>query len=94
MPVTEVTRRAIIDELTIAKLFWWGDLAEPVFLNRLYVLSSLPSYDLRFADAAADMTPGEQPRLGRTIGSSLTPDSISIATTSCSCDSFPRQSIR
>ncbi len=55
MAITEITRRAIIDELKISDLYWWGDLAEPDFLDRIYPLSELPSYDPRFSDAGGDI---------------------------------------
>ncbi len=41
MAITEITRRAIIDELKISNLYWWGDFAEPDFLDRIYPLSEI-----------------------------------------------------
>jgi hypothetical protein len=55
MAITEVTRRAILDELHLGKFWWAGRLEEPAFLERLYRLSDLPSYDRRFKDAAGDI---------------------------------------
>jgi hypothetical protein len=55
MPVTEITRRAITDELRLSRLPWWGSMSEPEFLDRLYPLSEMPSYDHRYKDAAGDI---------------------------------------
>jgi hypothetical protein len=55
MAITQVTRQAIIDELLVGKIWWWGRQNEVSFLNRLYRLSELPSYDGRYADAAGDI---------------------------------------
>ncbi len=52
--ISEFTRRAIIDYLSIAKQ-WSGALDEEEFLSRLYDLSKLPSTDHRFQDAAGDI---------------------------------------
>ena len=53
--ITEITRQAIIDELLVGRIWWWGRQDEVSFLNRLYRLSELPSYDMRYADAAGDI---------------------------------------
>lgn len=53
--ITEITRRALIDDLVAQRVPWWGALTEPGFLGRLYDLDRLPSYDSRFKDAAADI---------------------------------------
>ena len=50
--VTEITRRDIRRLLTREGVSWCGDLGEAEFLSRLYNLSSLPSTDARFSDAA------------------------------------------
>lgn len=55
MPISEITRRAIIDELSLGKIHWAGRLEEPEFLERLYKLKDLPSTDGRFKDAAGDI---------------------------------------
>ena len=55
MALSEVTRLAIIDELTVRGVNWAGRLEEPDFLARLYDLSALPSNDRRFRDAASDI---------------------------------------
>jgi len=55
VPISEITRRAIIDELSLSNLAWWGRLDEPDFLTRLYRLGDLPSSDRRFSDAAGDI---------------------------------------
>jgi hypothetical protein len=55
MAISEITRRAIIDELSLSKLSWSGRLEEPEFLARLYKLQELPSTDGRYKDAAGDI---------------------------------------
>lgn len=55
MPISEITRRAIIDELSLSKISWSGRLEEPEFLARLYKLKELPSTDARFNEAAGDI---------------------------------------
>lgn len=55
MAVTEVTRRTIIDELTLGEHHWPGRLDETAFLARLYPLTEMPSTDRRFRDAAGDI---------------------------------------
>lgn len=55
MPISEITRRAIVDELSLSKIHWAGRLEEPEFLSRLYKLNDLPSTDGRFRDAARDI---------------------------------------
>lgn len=55
MPISEITRRAIIDELSLSKISWSGRMEEPDFLARLYRLKDLPSTDGRFNDAAGDI---------------------------------------
>ncbi|WP_051383478.1 hypothetical protein [Bradyrhizobium sp. WSM3983] len=53
--LSEVTRRAVIDHFSIAKLSWAGRLQDDEFLARLYDLSKLPSFDHRYQDAAGDI---------------------------------------
>lgn len=53
--VSEVTRRSIIDHLTISGIYWSGRLQEDEFLGRLYDLSSMPSTDYRIRNAAGDI---------------------------------------
>jgi AbiJ N-terminal domain 3/Abortive infection C-terminus len=53
--VTEITRRDIRRALIREGISWNGDLDETEFLSRLYDLSSLPSNDHRFSDAAGDI---------------------------------------
>jgi hypothetical protein len=55
MPISEITRRAIIDELGLSKIPWSGRLEEPAFLARLYNLKEIRSTDERFNDAAGDI---------------------------------------
>ena len=66
MPISEITRRAIIDELSLSKISWSGRLEEPEFLARLYKLKGVSEHRrsvqrrLRRHLAA----PGQQLRLG------------------------------
>lgn len=53
--ITEITRRAIIDNLIISQVDWSGRLDEVDFLSRLYDLKAMPSTDHRFSDAADDI---------------------------------------
>lgn len=53
--VTEITRRDIRRALIREGISWSGELGETEFLSRLYNLSSLPSHDGRFEDAAGDI---------------------------------------
>ena len=55
MKISAVTRRDIFDAIEAEKVHWSGRLEEPEFLARLYDLSSLPSTDHRFDDAAGDI---------------------------------------
>jgi hypothetical protein len=67
--ISEVTRRDIIEKLTVAGgVDWSGRLEDGEFLGRLYDLSKLPSNDLRYNTAADDIwqhtvnNPGDWPR--------------------------------
>lgn len=53
--ISEITRRGIIDYWASANLGWSGRLPEDEFLARMYDLSSIPSTDNRFQDAAGDI---------------------------------------
>lgn len=55
MKVSIVVRQAIFDEITLNKISWSGRLEEPDFLNRLFDLSKLPSYDSRYNNAYDDI---------------------------------------
>lgn len=55
MAITEITRRALIDEINLEQLNWAGRFEEQAFLERIYDLSSMPSRDPRFADAGGDI---------------------------------------
>lgn len=55
MEVSQVTRRDIVDAMLVEDVNWSGRLEEPEFLSRIYDLSSLPSTDGRFSDAAGDI---------------------------------------
>lgn len=52
--ITEVTRRAIIDYLSIG-IQWSGRLEEDEFLSRIYDLKQMPSTDSRFSTALGDI---------------------------------------
>lgn len=53
--ITEATRRSLFDRLTLEGVTWYGRLSEPEFLDRIYPLAELPSYDYRFKNAAGDV---------------------------------------
>lgn len=53
--ITETTRRDIFDALTIMQFNWSGRLEEPDFLARLFDLTTLPTTDGRFSNAAGDI---------------------------------------
>jgi hypothetical protein len=53
--ISEVTRRSIIDHITISGISWSGRLQEDEFLGRLYDLRSMPSTDRRVLNAASDI---------------------------------------
>jgi hypothetical protein len=55
MKISIVVRQAIFDEITLNKISWSGRLEEPDFLNRLFDLSKLPSYDDRYDNAYDDI---------------------------------------
>jgi hypothetical protein len=53
--ITEVTRRYIIDYISLSKISWSGRLQEPDFLARIFPLHKLPSNDYRYKDAYGDI---------------------------------------
>ena len=53
--LSEVTRRNIIDTITLSGIAYHGRLDETDFLGRLFNLAELPSYDGRFQDAGGDI---------------------------------------
>jgi len=53
--ISEVTRRAIVDYLSVSGTSWAGRLPEDDFLARLYDLTLIPSTDHRFPTAAGDI---------------------------------------
>jgi hypothetical protein len=53
--ITDLTRRAIADELTLNRIYWSGKLHDGEFLARMYDLSALPSHDFRYSTAAQDI---------------------------------------
>lgn len=53
--ISQITRRDIIDWMTVQKVSWWGRLDETAFLGRLYNLDELPSHDHRFSNASGDI---------------------------------------
>jgi hypothetical protein len=55
MNISQLTRRDIVDAIAVEKVNWSGRMEEAEFLSRLFNLSSLPSTDGRFKDAAGDI---------------------------------------
>lgn len=55
MQISQLTRRDIVDAITVEKINWSGRLEEQAFLSRLFNLSLLPSTDGRFKNAAGDI---------------------------------------
>ena len=55
MKISLITRTDIVDAITAEEINWSGSLEEPEFLSRLFDLSSMPSRDSRFKDAAGDI---------------------------------------
>jgi hypothetical protein len=53
--ISEVTRRDIVDSLSLGETQWSGRLEPIAFLNRLFDLSSMSSTDGRFKNAEADI---------------------------------------
>ncbi|ACC99002.1 hypothetical protein Emin_1454 [Elusimicrobium minutum Pei191] len=53
--ITEITRRAIIDEFMLTPQPYHGKLEEVDFLERLYPLAKMPSTDGRFSNAGGDI---------------------------------------
>lgn len=53
--ISRVVRQNIFDGFRIDNVIWNGRLGEVEFLERLYDLQSLPSYDSRFSNAAGDI---------------------------------------
>src|SRR5664280_701210 len=53
--ISEVTRRAIFDDLTVGAVNWSGRLPESDFLSRLYDLSGIRSGDRRFDSFASEI---------------------------------------
>src|SRR5208283_5257479 len=55
VPISEITRLTIIDELGGLNISWAGRLTDVEFLSTLYDLEALPSTDTRYRDAAGDI---------------------------------------
>lgn len=53
--VSNGVRRNILDGLRIDNVSWSGKLGDVEFLQRVYDLTKLPSYDSRYKDAAGDV---------------------------------------
>ena len=53
--LSERVRRNILDGLRVEKVAWMGTLEDVEFLQRLWDLEGLPSYDDRYKDAAGDI---------------------------------------
>lgn len=54
MKITEITRRAIVDEMILGKVNWAGRLEEPDLVARVFDMENLPSHDPRFGSAYRD----------------------------------------
>jgi hypothetical protein len=55
LAITQVTRKALQDDLDGSQYGWFGELDEVQFLARLYDLDDLPSSDKRFTTARSDI---------------------------------------
>jgi hypothetical protein len=55
MKISQITRRDIVDAITVQEINLSGSMDEAEFLSRLFNLGSLPSTDGRFKDAAGDI---------------------------------------
>ena len=55
MKVSIIVRQAIFDEITLNKISWSGRLEEPDFLNRIFDLAKMPSFDSRYDNAYDDI---------------------------------------
>jgi hypothetical protein len=53
--ITEITRRDIIDAISVGKCSWSGRFDEVEFLSRLFDLKKLPSKDYRYETASEDI---------------------------------------
>ena len=53
--ISKQTRSAVLDELRVRKTEWHGALDDCDFLERLYDLQELPSYDSRYQNALQDI---------------------------------------
>lgn len=53
--VAAVTRQNIFDGLRLEKVRWSGALEDVEFLQRVFDLKAMPSFDTRFTDAASDI---------------------------------------
>ena len=53
--ISQITRRNIFDYIQLESIWWAGRLDEIDFLNRLYNLDGLKSYDSRFPNAKGDI---------------------------------------
>ena len=55
MAITAVTRRALLADMRAGNVWWSGDCSDDVeFLDRLYKLDELPSFDDRYETARGD----------------------------------------
>ena len=55
MKISIIVRQAIFDEIILNKISWSGRLEEPDFLNRIFDLSKMPSFDSRYDNAYDDI---------------------------------------
>lgn len=90
------TRSALLDEIRARSTVWFGRLDEVSFLSRIYDLSSLPSSDSRFENAAGVIgSTASTTRTGRWTGSIVTRASSSTTLIKrCCCGLHARSSTR
>ena len=53
--ISPKTRAAVLDELRAKETIWYGDANEVHFLNGIFDLASMPSFDSRFETAEGDI---------------------------------------
>jgi len=56
MKISIVVRQAIFDEITLNNISWSGRLEEPDFLNRIFDLSKMESFDSRYNNVYDDIS--------------------------------------
>ena len=53
--IADKTRAAVLDEMRARETVWYGALSEVDFLNRIFDLATMPSFDSRFDTAERDI---------------------------------------